>query len=192
MLTEPVGLQPFPSSLLFSNSENFQSHLRLQSKAIKSALSRLFKKWSEMPAPDLAALQGRLNKLLAVEKEHEVEAERLRSERDRLEEQVEKAEQRYKTAEQRLDRMKSVAVAKLEKQGLCSNEPIVTRTAPKTGHGIVNADLERARNEALAVAEKQKSQIEKLEVENQSLVEQVTSLTIRVRKHGALRRYNIC
>ena len=116
-----------------------------------------------------------------MEKEHEVEAERLRSERDRLEEQVEKASQRYKAAEQRLDRMKSAAVAKLEKQGLCGNEPMVTRATPKAGNEMVNADLEKARNEAVAVAEKQKSQIEKLQVENQSLVEQVTSLTIKVR-----------
>ncbi|KAI9887785.1 MAG: E3 ubiquitin-protein ligase bre1 [Watsoniomyces obsoletus] len=177
--TDGEGSPRFPSALLFSDNSQFQEHLQAHSDNIKSTLSRLFQKWPQSPAPDLAQLQKRVNHMLAAEKQHEVEATRLRSERDQLNERLENASQRYIAAEKQLDRLKSQAVADLAKRGLIGSDAVITASSGGA-NGDVNVTLDIAHKEAVAVAEKHKEHVTKLEAENANLTEQVTALTAKV------------
>lgn len=56
-----------PSSLLFSDLEHFEEHLRSRSKEIKTVIARLFAP-SKSYTPDVTELQSRLSRLLAAEK----------------------------------------------------------------------------------------------------------------------------
>lgn len=175
---------------MFSNSENFQDHLQSHAKTIKSTVSQMFKNVPRASSPDASSLQERIVTLLAAEKEHEAEVDRLRSERDQLEEQLENASLRYMVAERKLDRMKSQAVQKLEQQSILggsSQSGSGASTVGQTKKDIsgadaseVNAEIETARKEAVAVSEKQREQIDKLEAEKENLTERVTTLTVKV------------
>ena len=135
--------------------------------------------------------------MLATEKEHETEIERLRAQRNELEELLEEARTRYSVAEKKLDRVKSQAVQKLEQQGMSSsmhkgassaNQASSDAAADRPPGSAVdpalseaNVNLEITRKEAVAVAEKQKEQIDQLQAENVTLNERVTNFTIKVR-----------
>ena len=189
---------PFLSTLLFSSSETFRDHLQSHSEDIKTTLTQLFEKLPRPSTPDASSLQERILALLAAEKEHGAEIDRLRTQRDLLEERLESASLRYMVAEKKLDRVKSQAVAKLEQQ---STNRLQTQTGNGTteggqtsgpgksgvGDGTDGADaseatagIESARREAVAVSEKQKEQLDKLEAENENLTERLTVLTVKV------------
>ncbi|KAI9758315.1 MAG: E3 ubiquitin-protein ligase bre1 [Lichina confinis] len=185
-----------PSSLLFSDNETFEEHIRSHSKEIKSTLSTLLAKLPTPASPGVAELQGRVMAVLATEKEHETEIERLRTQRNELEELLEEARTRYSVAEKKLDRVKSQAVAKLEQQGMSSSMHKGASGANKTSSDAAtdrppgsgpdpalseaNANLEIARKEAVAATEKQKEQIDQLQAENVTLNERVTNFTIKL------------
>jgi E3 ubiquitin-protein ligase BRE1 len=90
------------------------------------------------------------------------------------------------TAERKIDRVKSVTVAKLEKQALLgATKPSEEGGPVKREDGQANgttdnseelADLEQQLNKTAAVSEKQKEQLEKLEEENAALTKQLTEL----------------
>ena len=174
-----------PSSLLFSDQEQFEEHLRSRSKQIKAVISRLFGS-TKPPSPDVADLQSQIAKLLAAEKGHVAELQKLQSEKDELEHQLENASLRYMTAERKIDRAKSVTVAKLEKQALLgATRPLEDGGPVKREDSQVNgiadnteelADLEKELNKIAAASEKQKEQLEKLEEENSRLTHQLTEL----------------
>ncbi|KAI9830985.1 MAG: E3 ubiquitin-protein ligase bre1 [Phylliscum demangeonii] len=166
------------SGLLFEESNIFQEHLRSHSETIKATVAQLFEKLPHPSDPVVEDLQTRVALLLAAEKEHEAEVDRLRAERDGLEERIENASLRYMVAEKKIDRMKSQAVAKLEQQNLATSRPAKKATADSVAVEEVDVGAEAARKEAVAVAEKQKEQIDKLEAENEKLTERVTTLTM--------------
>jgi E3 ubiquitin-protein ligase BRE1 len=180
----------FPSELLFADNERFESHLESRSKDIKSTISQLFKNFAHF-TPDVKDMQARISKLLASEKAHATELDRVRAEKDQLEERLENASLRYMVAEKKLDRAKSQSVAKLERQAIFagSNEA-GGESSNKTessdavngvaSHGDGNADADVGRREAIAVAVKQKEQLEKLESENEKLTGSITTITVRV------------
>lgn len=183
-----VGRQ-FLSTLLVASNEDFQTHLQSHAEEIKSTVSRLLGSLPEASSPDLASLQERVVTLLAAEKEHETEVDRLRTERDLLEERLESANVRYMLAEKKVDRMKSQAVAKLEQQSQAGNGRGEGKTGKGDGAGSADAtelnhEIETARKEAVAIAEKQKEQLDKLEAENESLTERVTTLSVKVGLHS--------
>jgi len=185
----------FSSSLLFSDNAKFEEHLQSRSQDISSAISHLFAS-PQSPSPEVADLQTRLSALLAAEKSHIVELEKSRVEKEQLEERLENASRRYMVAEKKLERAKSAAVAKLERQAIFGGRNDTgsglgegTANANKENVGGVNgvadgsdgaADAESSRREAVAVAEKQKEQIEKLESENEKLTAQLTALNIKL------------
>lgn len=186
--------QHFVSALMFSNSEDFQDHLQSHAKAIKLTVSQIFNNIPRASSPDASHLQERIVSLLAAEKEHEAEVDRLRSERDQLEEQLGNASLRYMMAERKLDRMKSQAVQNLEQQstlgGSSQSGSGVSTVGQTAGVGKkdtspgdaseINAEIETARKEAVAVSEKQREQLDKLEAANENLTERVTTLTVKV------------
>lgn len=178
-----------PSSLLFTDQEQFEAHLRSRSKEIKTVISRLF--GSGRPnAPDVTELQARISQLLAAEKSHVVELSRLQADKEELENRLENASLRYLMAEKKIDRAKSVTVAKLEKQALLG----ATKPAAEEGGSVkredtaVNgttdnseelAELEKELNKTVAMSEKQKQQLDRLEEENAKLAAQITELSTK-------------
>ncbi|OQV02860.1 hypothetical protein CLAIMM_07984 [Cladophialophora immunda] len=180
---DPVSL---PSSLAFSDQEQFEEHLRNRSRQIQDVISRLFGP-TKPPSPDIAELQSQVAKLLAAEKSHLAELQRLQSEKDDLDHQLENASLRYMTAERKIDRAKSVTVAKLEKQALLgATKPAGEEGGPvkreeSTLNGTTDnseelAELEKELNKTVAASEKQKEQLDRLEEENAKLTAQITEL----------------
>ncbi|KAH0566309.1 hypothetical protein GP486_000280 [Trichoglossum hirsutum] len=186
------GMDPssFPSELFFADNERFEEHLKSRSKDIKSTISQLFKNTTK-PPPDVRDLQARISKLLASEKDHITELERVRAEKEQLDRRLEGASLRYMLAEKKLDRAKSQSVAKLERQAIFAgcNEAggeIANKTEASgavngvASHGDGSADADVGRREAVAVTVKQKEQLEKLESENEKLTGSVSAMTVRL------------
>ncbi|KZF22662.1 E3 ubiquitin-protein ligase Bre1 [Xylona heveae TC161] len=188
-----AGSSSFPSSLLFADNDKFDEHLRSRSKEIRSAIAVLF---SKLPgqAADLATLQGQLAQLLATEKAHIVELDRVRAEKESLEARLENASYRYMLAERKADRAKSAAVAKLERQAIFGNRAengnsngtvtegtiSVKRESSTNGAAEDDSASELARKEAVAVADKQREQLEKLAAENEKLTSQLTAANVKL------------
>ncbi|KAK4501521.1 hypothetical protein PRZ48_007330 [Zasmidium cellare] len=188
--TSSTGEEMYTSALLFEESETFSEHLKTRSGAIKSAISELF---GRLPSssPDVEDLRKQLNELLAKEKEHAVELRKTIDEKDSLYERLEQAMARYMTAERKLDRAKSTQVAKLEKQAIMGGNggnasPTNGKAAAIPGkeqtevngeleNGIASAEAEAARQEAIAAAEKQKAQLEEIEIENERLTNELSA-----------------
>lgn len=178
-----------PSSLLFTDQEQFEEHLRNRSQEIKAVISRLFGP-HKPNSTEVAELQSKISRLLAAEKGHVVELSRLQAEKEDLETRLENASLRYMVAEKKIDRAKSVTVAKLEKQALlgATKPPTEEGVAVKREDSAVNgtidnseeiAELERELNKTTAISEKQKEQLERLEEENSKLNAQLTELTTK-------------
>jgi E3 ubiquitin-protein ligase BRE1 len=180
-----MDAESLPSSLLFSDQEQFEDHLRSRSRQIKAVISRIFGP-SKPCAPDVTDLQSHIAKLLAAEKGHVADLQKLQSEKEELEHQLENASLRYMTAERKIDRAKSVTVAKLEKQALLGATKASEDGGPiKREESQVNgntdnseelADMEIQLNKTAAISDKQKEQLEKLEEENAKLIQQMTEL----------------
>ncbi len=178
-----------PSSLLFTDQEQFEQHLQSRTKEIKAVISRLFGP-NKSSSPDVTDLQSRISRLLAAEKGHVVELSRLQAEKEDLEARLENASLRYMVAEKKIDRAKSVTVAKLEKQALlgATRPPAEEGGSVKREESVVNgttdnaeelAELETQLNKTVATSEKQKEQLERLEEENAKLNAQITELTTK-------------
>ena len=181
-----------PSSLLFADSETFEKHLQSRSKDIQSVMTKLFSN-SKGRTPDILQLQDRLAQLLAAEKQHVLQLETYQTEKQELEDRLESASLRYMVAEKKLDRAKSTTVAKLEKQALLGAQKSsdedggTVKREESMSNGVVEngdsmAELEESHNKALAVSQKQKEQIEKLEAENLKLTTQLRELTDQARR----------
>ncbi|KAH3952904.1 E3 ubiquitin protein ligase [Parastagonospora nodorum] len=177
-----------PATLLFQDSETFKKHLSTRKEKILSSLSGLFAKYPPS-SPEVAELQQQLSKLLALEKDHVVQLQRVRTEKEQLSDRLDTATHRYLVAEKKIDRLKSQQVQKLEQQAVASStvkEETPTATngvEPSNGKAIspapVSEEVETARNQAVAEAAKRKEQLEQVEQENKKLTEEVTSLKVK-------------
>lgn len=94
-------------------------------------------------------------------------------------------------AEKKIDRARSMTVARLEKQYILgAQRPSGDNSAYKredisSSNGVGDpsdriTELEGARNRAVAISDKQKEQLEKLEAENSKMLTQITELNIKV------------
>ena len=186
---EKVDCSSIPSSLLFADDETFEKHLQSRSRDIQSVMAKLFGN-NKGRSPEIVQLQSRLSQLLAAEKQHVLQLENYQTEKQELQDRLESASRRYMVAEKKLDRVKSTTVAKLEKQALLGaqksseDEGGPVKREESMSNGIVEngdsmAELEESHNKALAVSQKQKEQIEKLEAENSKLTTQLTELTAK-------------
>ena len=176
--------------MLVSENEKFQEHLQTRSDKIKSSVSTLFQKIPAVAAspPEVRSLQERLSKLLASEKAHITELQKVQSEKQQLSERLDTASLRYVLAEKKLDRMKSAAVAKLERQATHGGMPMddaVKKDNQPAANGVSekvpSEDAECARKEAVAAAEARASQLEGMEQTNRTLTEELTSLHSKLR-----------
>lgn len=171
--------------------ESFSAHLKARSANLKNAIKDLFAKVPSASSPSEEQLQRRLGELLAREKEHAVELKKAIDEKESMYERLEAAMGRYMTAERKLDRAKSSQVQKLERQAIMGSNgdgtsPTTSKAAalPKREHGDSNGELENGvdtaeaealRKEAIAIADKQKAQVEEIEVENERLTNELSA-----------------
>ena len=175
-----------PTSLFFEDSETLRKHLSTRKDKILSALTTLFEKYP--PAgPEVAALQQQMSKLLASEKEHICELQRVATEKEQMSERLIAATHRYMIAEKKLDRQKSAQVQKLENQTVATasakeDVPSASNGEPMNGvEPLGSADASGSdRKQALAEAAKRKQHVEQLEAENKKLTEEVSALNIRL------------
>lgn len=187
------GSELFRSALLFEDNAAFEEHLQNRSSKIKAAITDIFGRLPSA-APEVQEVQERLAALLATEKAHIVESQRIIGERDQLSERLEQASYRYLLAEKKLDRAKSATVQKLERQaimgGTSENASVTDKKSSIKSEDteMTNGDVdstthaaaETARKEAVAAAEKRKLQAEQLEAENKQLTEELTSAKTRM------------
>lgn len=180
----------FQSSLSFDDVDNFEKHLKSRSNDIRDIISRLVKNTPKSP-PEICELQSQLAKKLAEEKATIAELDKALSEKQQLEESLEEASLRYMVAEKKLDRARSLTVAKLEKQyilgpqrpggdsasGQREEQSVSNGATPSAERG---PELDEAHNKLVAISEKQKEQLQKLETENANLLSQITDLNIKV------------
>ncbi|KAL4918044.1 BRE1 E3 ubiquitin ligase-domain-containing protein [Aspergillus aurantiobrunneus] len=179
----------FQSSLQFDDLNDFEKHLKSRSDDIRDIISRLLAQSPTGP-PEVADLQSRLARKLAEEKSTLAELNKALSEKQQLEESLEEASLRYMVAEKKLDRARSLTVAKLEKQYLLGaqrpggdsasgnrEEPPASNGATPTGDRTPDSD--ETYSKLSAISEKQKEQLQKLEVENASLLGQITEISIK-------------
>jgi E3 ubiquitin-protein ligase BRE1 len=134
-------------------------------------------------------MQIQLSRLLANEKQHVVELQRVMAENKQLNERLDTAAYRYMVAEKKFDKSKSTAASMLEIQNVMQSQSGPGETSNMNGsglNGLVDAtgpaseEAETARRAATAMADKRKEQLDVLELENQKLTEELTSSNARL------------
>jgi E3 ubiquitin-protein ligase BRE1 len=174
--------------LFFADSDKFSKHLSGRKEKIISGLSSVFSKYPPS-SPEVADLQQQISQLLAAEKEHICELQKVHAERKQTSERLDTATLRYMMAEKKLDRAKSAQVQKLEKQAIAGGGSIKEEASSGTNgseavngvtNGVISEEVETAKNQAVAEAAKRKEQLEQLEIENKKLTDEVTSLTVKL------------
>ena len=193
-LTSRLESPSFSSALQFTGHEDFEKHLQSRSEEIKSTVSLLSSRASTV-SPDAAQIRDQLSKALAEEKATVVKLEQAVADKQQLEERLEAASLRYMVADKKIDRMKSLTVAKVESQELLGPQKSEEDSAVKregsspTEKSAEDLDklteLETSYNKTLAISEKQKEQLEKLESENAKLLSQVTEINAKVNNINA-------
>ncbi|KAK5955308.1 E3 ubiquitin-protein ligase bre1 [Knufia fluminis] len=186
---DSMDVDSAPSALQFTDQKDFEQHLQSHAASIQSLVQRLSTRSKDF-TPDVAELHSKFTKLLATEKEHLAELEKLRAETSDLDERLQNASLRYMVAEKKLDRARSVTAAKLDKGILMGGTTSAKddSTAVKREDSQVNGvsdhsedveKLEAEVNKTAAINEKQQEQIAKLEEENAQLSSKVTELTTK-------------
>jgi len=164
-----------------------KKHLSSRKDKILSSLSNLF---SSFPTAshEVTTLQQKLSQLLAREKEHVVQLQRVTTEKEQLSDRLDTATHRYLIAEKKNDRLKSQQVQKLEQQAVATTH--VKEEAPSTSNGTdaingkspgpLGEEMEAARNQAVADAAKRKEQLGEIELVNKRLTEELSALKVRL------------
>ncbi|KAJ6264891.1 E3 ubiquitin-protein ligase [Drechslerella dactyloides] len=180
-----------PQSLLFADVETFEQHLAKKKETIKETLLRLFQRLEsrdEDASEKIPKLQKRISELLATEKTHRVEMDRISHEKEETERQLAMAGFRYLQAEKRLDRLRSQTVAKIEQQAIAASSSS-NGTNPKKDNNSSSkskftdgqlADAELARKEAEAIASKQEKEIKQLQADMSRLQEQNSNYSLKI------------
>lgn len=109
------------SGTSFKDLPEFQTHLENKGKSIISEAETLLSKLAAgrgTLSPEVSALEGKVNSLLASQKDYMLKLDRLNTEKNSLSEELNVATLRFFKAEKRLDRAKSAQVQKLEQQAL--------------------------------------------------------------------------
>lgn len=131
-------------------------------------------------------LQRKLSDLLASEKDHVNELQKLEAEKEKLNTMLEAAILKSMVAQKKLERSKSSIYNKvMNPDGMKTSGPEAKREPSTEVNGntdttFVDEDMVAAKMAAEASAEKRKEQLSLLEDENRKLMEQVTSLNTRL------------
>ncbi|KAJ4337573.1 E3 ubiquitin-protein ligase bre1 [Didymella glomerata] len=176
-----------PAALLFEDSESFRKHLSKRKETILSSLSGLFAKYPPR-SPDVADLERQLSELLAAQKQHVAQSQKIMTEKGQLSDRLDTATHRYLVAEKKIDRFKSQQVQKLEQSAVASAVKEETPSAGvkkeatngTTPEPAVSEELETAKAQAVAEASKRKAQLEDVEKENKKLTEELSALKVKL------------
>ncbi|KAF2854262.1 E3 ubiquitin-protein ligase-like protein bre1 [Plenodomus tracheiphilus IPT5] len=179
--------ESLPAALFFEDSTTFKMHLSNRKEKIVSSLSSIFAAYPPS-SPEVAALQQKLSQLLAHEKDHVVQLQRVITEKEQLSDRLDTATHRYLVAEKKIDRIKSQQVQKLEQQAVATSH--VKEETPSASNGTdavngtspgpVSEEVEAARSQAVAEAAKRKEQLEEIELVNKKLTEELSSLKVKL------------
>ncbi|KAL0777077.1 hypothetical protein CaCOL14_006595 [Colletotrichum acutatum] len=176
---------PYITSTHFKDNDEFQRHLDEAASDIKkraeAVLNRIANARGEI-TPNIADLETRVNSLLAQQKEYLVKLDRAQQENEQLSEDLNKASLRFFKAEKRMDRLKSAQVQKLEQQFIASAKPTIA--AGENGQDAAEANGNAAEallkfEEASAVVNKQKEQLESAQADIKTLQEENSALKAR-------------
>ncbi|KAL2877274.1 E3 ubiquitin-protein ligase bre1 [Colletotrichum sp. CLE4] len=176
---------PYITSTHFKDNDEFQRHLDETASDIKkraeAVLNRIANARGEI-TPNIADLETRVNSLLAQQKEYLVKLDRAHQENEQLSEDLNKASLRFFKAEKRMDRLKSAQVQKLEQQFIASAKPTIA--AGENGQDAAEANGNAAEallkfEEASAVVNKQKEQLESAQADIKTLQEENSALKAR-------------
>lgn len=186
MLTQnPIPDPPYLTGVTFEDSTDFQKHLDEKAKGIKTKAEALLNRLAASRGsidPNLSALEERINKLLASQKEYFVKLDRLSSEKEQLSEQLNTATLRYFKAEKKLDRVKSAQVRELEKQALANDTKQSAPASETKGNSEPNGvspEVVQKYEEERAVVARQKEQIQSILEEIKTLQEENSALKLR-------------
>ncbi|KAF1933382.1 E3 ubiquitin-protein ligase bre1 [Didymella exigua CBS 183.55] len=176
-----------PAALLFEDSETFRRHLSKRKETILSSLSGLFAKYPPR-SPDVAHLERQLSELLAAQKQHVAQSQKMMTEKEQLSDRLDTATHRYLVAEKKMDRFKSQQVQKLEQSAVASTGKDETPSAGvkkeatngTTPEPAVTEELETAKAQAVAEASKRKAQLDDVEKENRRLTEELSALKVKL------------
>ncbi|KAG9202690.1 E3 ubiquitin-protein ligase bre1 [Epicoccum nigrum] len=174
-----------PQALFFEDSNTFKKHLSKRKDTIVSSLSGLFAKYPPQ-SPDVADLEKQLSQLLAAQKEHVVQSQKIMTEKEQLSDRLDTATHRYLVAEKKIDRYKSQQVQKLEQSAVAQTTKEDTQGVKKeatngtTPEPAVSEELETARAQAVAEASKRKAQLDDVEKENKKLTEELSALKVKL------------
>ncbi|KAF3049621.1 E3 ubiquitin-protein ligase bre1 [Didymella keratinophila] len=176
-----------PAALLFEDSESFRKHLSKRKDTILSSLSGLFAKYPPR-SPDVADLERQLSGLLAAQKQHVAQSQKIMTEKEQLSDRLDTATHRYLVAEKKIDRFKSQQVQKLEQSAVASAVKEETPSAGvkkeatngTTPEPAVSEELETAKAQAVAEASKRKAQLDDVEKENKRLTEELSALKVKL------------
>ena len=174
-----------PQALLFEDSDTFRKHLSKRKDTIVSSLSGLFAKYPPQ-SPDVADLEKQLSQLLAAQKEHVVQSQKIMTEKEQLSDRLDTATHRYLVAEKKIDRYKSHQVQKLEQSAVAHTTKEETQGVKKEATNgtspepAVSEELETARAQAVAEASKRKAQLDDVEKENKKLTEELSALKVKL------------
>ncbi|KEZ45411.1 hypothetical protein SAPIO_CDS1705 [Scedosporium apiospermum] len=176
---------PYLTGVTFEDSTDFQKHLDEKAKGIKTKAEALLNRLAASRGsidPNLSALEERINKLLASQKEYFVKLDRLSSEKEQLSEQLNTATLRYFKAEKKLDRVKSAQVRELEKQALANDTKQSAPASETKGNSEPNGvspEVVQKYEEERAVVARQKEQIQSILEEIKTLQEENSALKLR-------------
>ncbi|KAH6622430.1 BRE1 E3 ubiquitin ligase-domain-containing protein, partial [Boeremia exigua] len=185
-VTGDASSREVPPPLLFEDSESFRKHLSKRKDTILASLSGLFAKYPPR-SPDVADLEHQLSQLLAAQKEHVVQSQKIMSEKEQLSDRLDTATHRYLVAEKKIDRFKSQQVQKLEQSAVATTtkEDTPSSGVKKEANGTTpepaaSEELETARAQAVAEASKRKAQLDDVEKENKKLTEELSALKVKL------------
>ncbi|KAJ4302604.1 E3 ubiquitin-protein ligase bre1 [Kalmusia sp. IMI 367209] len=185
---DTIASSNMPGSLFFEDNETLRKHLSGRKDKILSGLATLFAKFPPA-SPEVASLQQQMSKLLAAEKEHICEMQRVGTEKEQMSERLVAATHRYMIAEKKIDRLKSQQIQKLESQAVASSVtvkeemPSVTNGAEPMNGVTPSLPAEETATEwkqAKAEATRRKEHIEQLEADNKKLTEEVSALNLKL------------
>ncbi|KAG6065760.1 E3 ubiquitin-protein ligase bre1 [Claviceps aff. humidiphila group G2b] len=191
---DPVASDPpYLSGITFKDLNEFQSHLQDKGKSIKTKAESLLVRLSaqrDSLSPEAAALETKVNKLLAAQKDYMLKLDRLNTEKDQLSEQLNAATLRYFKAEKKLDRTRSAQVQKMEQQAIAnSTRPAGSAAAAASAANDGSSDptdvngsadeLLLKYEEVTASAKKQKEQLDSFLSELKTLQDENSTLKSR-------------
>ncbi|KAJ1335552.1 E3 ubiquitin-protein ligase BRE1 [Microdochium nivale] len=192
LMAQGVALQSsdddFATSTQFREVEDFQAHLQDHGSEIKQKVDKIISNLAASRGPvsgEVTSLEKKATQLLAKQKGLLVKIDGLNADKESLSDQLNTATLRYMKAERKLDRSKSKEVQKLEARAIAQSTGKPPTSEQENGTAVAEDNvnhlvLQSALQEANAVTNKQKEQLETALARNKTLQEELTAAQARL------------